>query len=161
MFRIRFIFRFFVVQGIRVKVWFKGQLVICDICRREGYRVGFCLNKGRCFRCYEFGYVFRNCFRFWGNYIVFFVSVFVVFVYFYVGNGMFFLINVEDLDFNFGFYGSDDGLAEVVFFIEVVFRCDFFVFGDVVFGVVNVFFVGIGFIVFLDERFNQFDEFFF
>lgn len=153
MFRIRFIFRFFVVQGIRVKVWFKGQLVICDICRREGYRVGFCFNKGRCFRCYEFGYVFRNCFRSWGIYIVFFVSVFIVFVYFYVGNDLFFLVNVEDLDFNFGFYGSDDGLAEVVFFIEVVFRSivdDFVVFGD-----------GVGFIVFLDERFNQFDEFFF
>jgi len=40
--------RFISIQGVRAKVWFKGQPVVCDICGKEAHRAGSCTDKGKC-----------------------------------------------------------------------------------------------------------------
>ena len=62
------ILHFLSVAGIRVKVWFKGQPVVCEICRKEGYRAGSCPDKGKCLRCHESGHFARNCAHPWGRF---------------------------------------------------------------------------------------------
>ena len=60
MVRTKAIPRFLFVLGVRVKVWYKGQPVICDICRKEGHRAAACPLKGKCFRCHEVGHFSRD-----------------------------------------------------------------------------------------------------
>ena len=37
------------VQGVGVKVWFKSQPVVCDICWKECHCAVSCPDKGKCF----------------------------------------------------------------------------------------------------------------
>lgn len=60
--------RFLSVAGIRVKVWFKGQPVVCNICCKEGHRAGSCPDKGKCLWCHESGHFARNCPQPWGRF---------------------------------------------------------------------------------------------
>ena len=45
--------RFLTIGRFHVKVWYKGQLVKCDICREAGHKAADCPVKGKCFKCKE------------------------------------------------------------------------------------------------------------
>ena len=183
MLRTRPVPRFLVVQGIRVKVWFKGQPVTCDICRREGHRAGSSPNKGKCLRCHEPGHVSKNCRRPWGAHTGPPAPAPAAATHPHVGNGVAPLINAEDLDRGFEPQSSDSGLAEAASLVEAVLNDnseDPAGSGDIVSGeanVVNRVVSSNGVVpmevagtsppvdgvsapspVLLDERFNQLDE---
>ena len=58
--------RLIVVNGIRCKVWYKGQPLRCDICRAVGHKSASCPDKGKCFRCHQSGHLSRSCPLVWG-----------------------------------------------------------------------------------------------
>lgn len=55
--------RFIIINGIRVKIWYKGQPIRCDVCRKEGHKAASCPLRGKCLRCHEAGHLARNCSR--------------------------------------------------------------------------------------------------
>ena len=55
--------RFLHVGKFRVKVWYRGQPVICDICREPGHKAADCPSKGKCFTCKEAGHRASECSR--------------------------------------------------------------------------------------------------
>ena len=58
---------FIYIWGIRCKVWYKGQPVDCDVCRKNGHKASSCPDKGKCLRCHESGHFARNCPNPWGR----------------------------------------------------------------------------------------------
>ena len=55
--------RFLHVGKFRVKVWYRGQPVKCDICREPGHKAADCPSKGKCFTCKEVGHRSSECSR--------------------------------------------------------------------------------------------------
>ena len=53
--------RFLYVGKFRVKVWYRGQPVKCDICREPGHKAADCPSKGKCFTCKEAGHRSSEC----------------------------------------------------------------------------------------------------
>ena len=49
------------VNGVLVKVWYRGQPVECDICGKSGHVSKVCPLKGKCRRCLQPGHLARNC----------------------------------------------------------------------------------------------------
>ena len=55
--------RFLYVGKFRVKVWYRGQPVKCDICREPGHKAADCPSRGKCFICKEVGHLSSECSR--------------------------------------------------------------------------------------------------
>lgn len=49
------------VNGHRVKAWYVGQPLECDICRGGGHIAQNCPERGRCRNCRELGHLARDC----------------------------------------------------------------------------------------------------
>ena len=49
------------VNGHRVKTWYVGQPLECDICRGGGHIAQNCPERGRCRNCRELGHLARDC----------------------------------------------------------------------------------------------------
>ncbi|KAL9989382.1 hypothetical protein ACROYT_G003926 [Oculina patagonica] len=55
--------RFIFIDGLRCKVWYRGQPIVCDICRKRGHTSVGCPYKGKCLLCHEAGHFARECTR--------------------------------------------------------------------------------------------------
>ena len=53
--------RFLKIQNYRCKVWYRGQPVVCDICKEGTHLASNCPHKGKCLSCDEVGHFARNC----------------------------------------------------------------------------------------------------
>ncbi|PFX16500.1 hypothetical protein AWC38_SpisGene19218, partial [Stylophora pistillata] len=53
--------RFITINGVRCKVWYKGQPLRCDICRSEEHKAATCPARGKCLRCLQPGHHARQC----------------------------------------------------------------------------------------------------
>lgn len=53
--------RSLMIGGHRCKIWYRGQAVVCDICRGAGHVAAKCPAKGNCFRCHEPGHRAQEC----------------------------------------------------------------------------------------------------
>ena len=49
------------INGVLVKVWYRGQPLECDICGKSGHVSKVCPMKGKCRRCLQPGHLARNC----------------------------------------------------------------------------------------------------
>ena len=48
------------------RVWYRGQPLICHLCKEEGHRAAVCPGGDKCRRCGEAGYMARHCPNPWG-----------------------------------------------------------------------------------------------
>ena len=53
--------RSLMIGGYRCKIWYRGQAVICDVCRGAGHVAAKCPVKGNCFRCRQPGHKAQEC----------------------------------------------------------------------------------------------------
>ena len=158
---IRSIPRFLNVSGIRVKIWFKGQPVLCDICRKEGHRAGACPDKGKCLRCHEPGHLARFCPTPWGRHTGSAAAPAAAEVHPHYGNGAPDIHRASDLDK--GFEDSDSlALADAASVTEAFLRDEAGSISSVSDVQVEVMGEGVAppasFPASTDERFNQLDE---
>ena len=112
--------RFISVLGARVKVWFKGQPILCDICRKGGHRAASCPNKGKCFRCHEVGHLARHCPRPWGDHTRPKAPPPATEVHPHADNGVPPLVYADKLDQGFESLSGDSSLVEAASVAEAV-----------------------------------------
>ena len=53
--------RSLMIGGYRCKIWYRGQAVVCDVCREAGHVAAKCPVKGNCFHCRQPGHKAREC----------------------------------------------------------------------------------------------------
>ena len=53
--------RFKQIGRFRCKVWYRGQPITCDICRKDGHTAGTCPDKGNYRLCHQIGHMAREC----------------------------------------------------------------------------------------------------
>ena len=53
--------RSLMIGGYRCKIWYRGQAVICDVCRGAGHVAAKCPVKGNCFHCRKPGHKAQEC----------------------------------------------------------------------------------------------------
>ena len=49
-----------IIDAVNCSVWYKGQPLVCDICR-DNHKAADCPLKGKCKKCHEAGHFVRNC----------------------------------------------------------------------------------------------------
>ena len=49
-----------VIDGVKCRVWYKGQPLVCDICSNN-HKAADCPLRGKCRRCHESGHFVREC----------------------------------------------------------------------------------------------------
>jgi len=158
---IRSIPRFLNVSGIRVKIWFKGQPVLCDICHKEGHRAGACPDRGKYLRCHEPGHLAHFCPTPWGGHTGPAAASAAAEVHPHYGNGAPDIVYASDLDK--GFEDSDNlALADVASVTEAALRDEACSISDASEVWVEVMGKGVAppapLPVLSDGRFNQLDE---
>ena len=53
--------RSLMIGGYRCKIWYRGQAVVCDVCRGAGHVAAKCPVKGNCFHCRQPGHKAQEC----------------------------------------------------------------------------------------------------
>ena len=55
------------VGGYLCRLWYRGQPLICHICKEEGHRAAVCPGRDKCRRCGDAGHIARQCPNHWGT----------------------------------------------------------------------------------------------
>ena len=113
---------FISVQGARVKACFKGQPILCDICREEGHHAASCPDKGKCLHCHEAGHLTRHCPRPWGKHTGPSAPPPAAEVHPHAGNGVPPLVHADDFDQGFGPLSDGGSLAQAASVTEAVLK---------------------------------------
>ena len=53
--------RFIYIDGYNCRIWYRGQLLICNLCAVQGHKSANCPNKDKCRRCGATGHFARAC----------------------------------------------------------------------------------------------------
>ena len=116
--------RFISVQGVQVNVWFKGQPIVCDICKKKGHCAASYSDKGKCFHCHEAGHLARHCTKPWGNHSGPPAPAPAAEVHPHTDDGVPPLIHAKALDLGFEPLSGGESLAEAASVVEAVLNDD-------------------------------------
>ena len=55
------------IDGYHCRTWYRGQPLICNLCKEPGHRSAECPNKDKCQVCGQSGHIGRHCTNTWGG----------------------------------------------------------------------------------------------